>query len=168
MIACMRSATSIRASLLRLSLVPLACSLLACSESSSDDDRRSVSSSSGNNGGRDAGLTEAGVDPNDGRDSEPASCFAACQNTAFTCQAKGASSTTITEAELVIGGSGCTGTLKTSGGTTVALKLDCAERTVCIGGAPGTTPTDCAPGTFSAFSYAYTPKDDVLTVCTRN
>ncbi|MBX3222333.1 MAG: hypothetical protein KF795_17570 [Labilithrix sp.] len=133
-------------------------------ESSADDVRRGRE----DEGAEDAGLTEAGVDRNGGRDTSAASCFAACQNTAFTCQAKNGSRTTVSEAELTLDATGCTGSLKQGTAAAVALRLDCAEAQVCIGGAPGTTPSDCVDATFSAFTYGYTPSGGVLTVCTRN
>src|SRR5688572_3136560 len=113
--------------------------LFGCTSESSSPDRTSVPN--GNDGGGDAGLTEAGVDPSGGRDDTAASCFAACQNSTFTCQAKAGASTTVTEAELTPEPIGCVGTLKKGEEPAVALKLDCGERKVCVGGAPGSDPT---------------------------
>lgn len=142
---------------------------VGCSQSDggSDDRREVASDTTGDAAGKDAGPTKAGVDPNGGRDSLPASCFAACQNTAFACQATG-TSTTVSEAELQVEGSGCTGTIKPSGGESVALKLDCTAATVCTGSAPGAPANECAPATFSAFTFGYTPNGGTHTVCTRN
>ena len=154
--------------MLLTSLAALA--LAACADDSPSDQRTSVPSGTGGDdgGSADSGLTEAGVDPNGGRDSEPASCFAACQNTGFTCQAKASTGTTVFATELLLDATGCSGSLKKTDEPAVALKLDCTQAQVCIGGAPGTTPTDCVAATFSAFTYGYTPNGGVLTVCTRN
>ena len=143
----------------------------ACSDDSSTTDRASVPTGDGGgaDGGKDAGLTEAGVDPTGGRDSEPASCFASCQNTAFTCQAKGPGGTAVSEAQMSGDSTGCVGSVKdVCGGDPVAMKIDCTNAQVCVGGAPGTTPTDCVPATFSAFNFAYTPTGGVQTICNRN
>jgi hypothetical protein len=149
--------------------LPLLGFAVACSSESPSDERSSgTSSSGGGGGGSDAGLTEAGVDVNGGRDTLPASCFAACQNVAFTCQEKTASKTTVSEAELTLTNLGCEGTIKEGAGEAVAMKVDCGELKVCVGGAPGTSPTACVPGTFSAFTFGYTPAGGALTVCTRN
>lgn len=117
---------------------------------------------------QDAGLTEAGVDRNGGRDTSAASCFAACQNTSFSCQAKVGAATTLSEAELTLDATGCTGSVTRGTSPAVALRLDCVEAQVCVGGSPGTTPADCVDATFSAFTYAYTSEDGAFTLCTRN
>ncbi len=120
-------------------------------------------------GAEDAGLTEAGVDRNGGRDASAASCFAACQNTSFTCQAKdGAAARTTSRVELTLDATGCTGSVTIGTSAAVALRLDCVEAQVCIGGSPGSTPTDCVDATFSAFTYAFTPEDGAFTLCTRD
>ena len=76
-----------------------ALAMFGCSDDSSNTDRTSTPLG-GNDSGREGGLTEAGVDVNGGRDDTAASCFAACENTAFTCQAKSGTTVTVTEAEL--------------------------------------------------------------------
>src|SRR5258708_7657695 len=73
----------------------------------------------GDNGPREPRESDAGteqrdvgpVDPNNGRDEKPESCFAACQNTAFTCQAKSGGTSTVTKADLQLTQAGCEGKL---------------------------------------------------------
>lgn len=162
--------TGVRRLISVIASVVLLPSVLGCEQETTSRDRENVPSGGDTDAGeKDAGLTEAGVDPNGGRDSDPASCFATCSNTAFTCQAKSGTATVVTQAELspAEDGTGCVGSLKDGAGT-VALKLDCPQVKVCIGGTPGTTPTDCVAATFSAMTYGYTPNGGVLTVCTRD
>jgi hypothetical protein len=111
-------------------------------------------------------------DPTGGRDDLAASCFAACQNTAFSCQAKSTSGTTVTAVDLTPDGTGCSGTITANGAaseTALAFKLECASRTVCMGSAPGQPPTSCVQATFSAFTFGYTPgSGGSINLCTRN
>lgn len=140
--------------------------VVACSSDSSESDRRSVPSNNENDGGG-GSTTDGGVDPTGGRDSEPSSCFAACQNGLFSCQQRTDGKIVVSKADITLDSSGCSGTL-TTGDEVVALKLTCLDAQVCFGGAPGTTPTNCVPGTFSAFSFAYAPEEGApQNVCTR-
>lgn len=139
--------------------------VVACSSDSTESDRRNVPGGSQSDGG--GSTTDAGVDPKGGRDSEPSSCFAACQNGLFACQQRTDGKIVVSKADVTLDSSGCSGTL-TTGNEVVALKLTCLDAQVCFGGAPGTTPTNCVPGTFSAFSFAYAPEEGApLNVCTR-
>lgn len=139
------------------------------SEDGSGGARTSAGTGSGSDAGADAASPPA--DPNQGRDDTAASCFASCSNTDFSCQAKTASGTVVTTADLAPDQEGCTGTLTTasaSGETVVAMKLDCLARKVCTGSAPGQAATNCVPATYSATAFAYTPAGGVLNICTRN
>jgi hypothetical protein len=123
--------------------------------------------------GADADAAAVQPDPSGGRDDSPASCYAACQNGAFTCQTKGDPGAAILNAELTPDANGCAGTLTTASASpseqSVALQIDCKAVTVCRGDAPGQPATTCAAGTFSAFSFAYRQgAATVATVCTRN
>jgi len=138
--------------------------LVACSSDDSDSDRRNVRTGDAGDGGS---TTDAGVDPTGGRDSEPSSCFAACQNSLFSCQQRADGKIVVSKADLTLDSSGCSGTL-TTGDDAVALKIVCLDAQVCVGGAPGTEPTSCVPGTFSAFSFAYAPEEGAAqNICTR-
>lgn len=144
-------------------MVTLFClGLLACSAEPTSEERRSVQG-----GGQDGGSNTAdggAIDPSGGRDDAASSCFAACQNTSFSCKTKDGA---VTIADLAPDPMGCTGTLKRAA-EVIALKLDCVGRKVCAGGPPGQPPTSCVPGTFSAFSFAYTPSGAPPNVCTRD
>jgi hypothetical protein len=123
--------------------------------------------------GADAGdpdVVAVTPDDDEGRDNEAASCFAACQNTSFSCQAKAeGQSTAVGTADLMPEGGGCAGTLTTEGDEAFELELDCSLRTVCVGSAPGEPATVCVSGMFSAFSFAYAPSAGGATnICTRN
>lgn len=128
-----------------------------------------------NDGGASADADAATLepDPTGGRDDKAASCYAACQNGAFTCQTKGDPSAVLTTIELTPETGGCSGTL-TTGSTTpneqsVAMKLDCTLGDVCQGDAPAQPATTCLKGLFSAFSFSYVPKGATAQrVCTRN
>lgn len=142
----------------RLALFAIAASalaLLACEAESTTPNRGSVGAS---DAGADADALAPGQpDPKDGRDEDPASCYAACSNTAFSCQAGNVA----TNADLIPDSTGCAGTLTTGKGTAdekaVALKLDCGAKKICIGTAPGQPADNCVAGSFSAFSFSYTP-----------
>lgn len=143
-----------------------ALALFACAEESTGPSRTSVGAS---DAGSDADALAPGQpDPKDGRDEDPASCYAACANTAFSCQAGNVA----TNADLVPDSTGCSGTLTTGKGTTdekaVALKLDCGAKKICIGAAPGQPANDCVAGSFSAFSFSYTPAGGAQNVCIRD
>jgi hypothetical protein len=144
----------------------------ACSKADSADDRIAPPPPTAD-GGADADAATELPDPNGGRDTKPASCFAACQNTEFSCATKGGASPIVTNAELLREGDGCVGTLTADRGAAnekvLALKLDCASGDICIATAPGGAPTSCVAGTFSAFSFAYVPTaGGVMNLCTRN
>ena len=144
-----------------LALVSLGCE----KEDSSDDGaRRGSSSEDPSDGGTSSNGGDA--DPTGGRDDDAASCFAACQNTAFSCQPKGGG--TISTADLFPDANGCTGTLTTDGAAS-ALKVDCLARQICTGADPAGEATACGGATYSAFSFAFTPTGaDGELVCTRN
>jgi hypothetical protein len=145
-----------------------ASTVVACSTSGSSEERTNVGSSGNKDASSDADLGDSGTpDPSGGRDDTTASCFAACQNGLFSCQAKSGTSTTVTTADITPEPAGCGGTL-TKGTEVVALKVDCAERKVCVGSAPGEPASSCVPATFSAFAFAYTPTGGAQNLCTRN
>ena len=132
--------------------------LVACASEESSGDPRGGSTSSSSSGSSSGSATP---DPTGGRDDKPASCFAACQNSSFNCEAKGAS--TVLKADLVLEGPGCHGLLKNADGSSVELKLDCNGgqiSQVCVNSA-------CGAALFSAFSFSYTPAGGASTVCTR-
>lgn len=128
---------------------------VACAEESTSKERGNVTPPAGDGGpSSDASSSEAGTpDPNDGRDTEPASCYAACSNSSFTC------GTLV--ANLAMDSAGCTGTIGPAGGATQTLKLDCGARKVCIESA-------CVEGRYSATTFAYTPSGGKQVVCTRD
>jgi hypothetical protein len=128
--------------------------VVGCTTESTSSDRKSAGSSPTDDAGASDAATEAAVaDPNDGRDSDPASCYAACQNTSFTCGSL--------VANLAPDSAGCTGTIGPEGGASSTLKLDCGARNVCIDSA-------CGGGTFSAFTFSYTPAGGAKVICTRD
>lgn len=142
----------------------------ACTAESTSADRTSVPTGDAD-GGADADAAVQAPDPAGGRDDNAASCYAACQNTAFTCQTKGTPTTIITTAEMAVDDRGCSGTTTVDGSSTgesVALKLDCHSREICKGAAPDQPATACVPGTYSAFSFAYANAGGGTTLCTRN
>jgi hypothetical protein len=127
---------------------------IACAEESTSKERSNVTPPAGDGGSEASTTSDAGTpDPEDGRDTEPASCFAACSNTAFTCGSLVASVTPDS--------AGCTGTIGPAGGTTQTLKLDCGAKKVCVEGA-------CVDGRYSATTFAYTPAGGTQIVCTRD
>lgn len=140
----------------RLVLLVLPVLAIGCAEETTSSDRKSTPSSSGSDAGTDATTEAATADPNDGRDSDPASCYAVCSNTSFTC---GSSPALV--ANLAPDEKGCTGTIGPAGGATKPLKLDCGPREVCVDGA-------CVGGSFSAFTFSYTPAGGAKIVCTRD
>lgn len=156
--------------LLTLGLLAASSAAACSSEDGGGTDRSSTGSGgSGADAGTDAAAPQA--DPNQGRDDLPASCFAACSNADFSCQAKTASGTSVTTAELAPDSEGCSGTLTTasaSGDTVVAMKVDCLARKVCLGSAAGQPATSCVAATYSATSFAYALSSGALNVCTRN
>lgn len=164
----------IRASFLAGTIVLVTLALAAvpgCSSESASGNRTSAPPTP-SDGGADADGAAVPPDPAGGRDDSPASCYAACQNGGLTCQSKGDSSAILTTVELSPEPGGCAGTL-TTGSTTpteqsVAIKIDCKTVTICKGDAPGQPATTCVPGTFSAFSFAYSPAGGAQSVCTRN
>lgn len=145
-------------------LATLWLALPACSSTDSTDSDRSIS-------GKDAGTTDpesSTPDPSGGRDDSASACFAACQNSSFSCQARSGTSTALTTVELALDGLvGCVGTT-TAGTETKSLKLDCTARKVCVGDSATQTPTTCVSATFSALSFAYASGGGPETVCTRN
>jgi hypothetical protein len=59
---------------------------VACAEESTSNERSNVTPPAPDAGTNEASAPEAGTpDPEDGRDTEPASCYAACSNATFTC-----------------------------------------------------------------------------------
>lgn len=144
--------------------------LAACAAETGTAERRDVAPPSGEGTEEETQAAAPAPDPEDGRDDTAASCFAACQNLQFSCSATGETKETVTE--LVPEGKGCLGTWTSGRGTTSersgALAVDCVERVVCVGDAPGAPATACVSGTFSAFSFAYTPEGGKKTVCTRS
>jgi hypothetical protein len=151
--------------------VLLATAPWGCSSQGSPPDRSSVPTPNEGDAGRDADAARTPPDFSGGRDDKASSCYAACQNVSFTCQAKGDSSLTFTTADLAAEETGCSGTLTAAGGPpqAVAMKVDCSTGKICKGEAPGQPATSCASGTFSAFSFAYAPSPGgAMNVCTRN
>jgi hypothetical protein len=150
----------------------LAAAMIAgcASASSTPEDRTTVPVE---DGGAEADAAVTPLDPTGGRDENPASCYASCQNAHFTCQTKGDSSAALATVEVAVDERGCSGTILV-GSTTppeqaVAFKVDCHDMTVCRGDAPGQPATACVSGTFSAFGFAYTPSaGGASSVCTRN
>lgn len=138
--------------------VSIACAALlciACAEESTSKDRSSVNNQPTSDGGTGDAGGDAGVaDPEDGRDEDPASCYAACSNTTFTCSSN-------VVATLAPEQTGCTGTVGPAGGATKTLKLDCGAKKVCIDGT-------CIDGKFSAFTFAYTQAGATEVICTRD
>lgn len=131
----------------------LALACAACAEESTSKERENVTPPAAD-AGSEASTTDAGTpDPEDGRDTDPASCYAACSNTAFTCGSLVASVTP--------DAAGCTGTIGPAGDATQTLKLDCGAKTVCVDGA-------CVAGRYSATTFAYTPSGGMQIVCTRD
>jgi hypothetical protein len=145
--------------------------LFGCSSSSSEPNRPTVIGAEDGGGvDGDAAMPEAA--PNGGRDDNASSCFAACQNAGFTCQAKGDTGATITTVDMLLDAKGCSGTL-TTGSTmpneqSVAITIECAKGEICRGEAPGAAATVCVSGLFSAFSFSYVPAGGPENVCTRN
>ena len=145
--------------------------MFGCSSSSSGPNRPTViGSEDGGAADGDAATPEAA--PNGGRDDNASSCFAACQNAGFTCQAKGDTGATITTVDMILDAKGCSGTL-TTGATmpneqSVAITNECAKGEICRGEAPGAAATVCGSGLFSAFSFSYVPSGGPENVCTRN
>jgi hypothetical protein len=145
--------------------------VVGCTAETTSADRTSVPTQAPD-AGADADAATQAPDPSGGRDDNAASCYAACQNTAFTCQTKGASTTAISTAELAVDERGCSGTIVASGAAAgeegAALKLDCHDRTICKADAPGQPATACVAGVYSAFSFAYALAGGGTMVCTRN
>lgn len=145
--------------------------MYGCSSSSSEPNRpTTITGDGGGEAGEDGGMPEAA--PNGGRDDNASSCFAACQNAGFTCQAKGDTGATITTVDMILEPNGCAGTL-TTGATmpnerSVAITIECAKGEICRGEAPGAAATVCVSGLFSAFSFSYIPAGGLENVCTRN
>jgi hypothetical protein len=142
---------------------------LGCSSKETSPDRASPPP---NDGGADADAA-AQPDPNGGRDDNAASCYASCQNGAFTCQAKGDPSTILTTVEMTPDQAGCSGTLTTAPTTpnekSVPMTIDCVDGKICVASAPGQPATTCVSGTFSAFSFAFVPSGgSAMNVCTRD
>ena len=145
--------------------------MVGCSSSSSEPNRpTTITGDGGGDGGEDGGMPEAA--PNGGRDDNASSCFAACQNVAFTCQTKGDTGATITTVDMILEAKGCAGTL-TTGATmpneqSVAISIECAKGEICRGESPGAAATVCVSGLFNAFSFSYIPAGAAENVCTRN
>ena len=129
--------------------------VVACAEESTSKERTNVTPPAGD-GGSEASTSDAGTpDPEDGRDTDPASCYAACSNSTFTCAPGGL------VASVTPDSAGCTGTIGPAGSpTTQTLKLDCGAKKVCI-------ESTCADGRYSATTFAYTPSGGSQIVCTR-
>jgi len=128
---------------------------VGCAEESTSKERGNVTPPAGDGGSKtDASTTDAGTpDPEDGRDTDPASCFAACSNASFTCGSL--------VANVTPDSAGCLGTIGPSGGSTQELKLDCGAKKVCVAGA-------CVDGRYSATTFAYTPAGGTQIICTRD
>jgi hypothetical protein len=128
---------------------------VACAEESTSKERSNATPPATTDAGaNEASTTEAGTpDPNDGRDTEPASCYAACANSSFTCGSL--------VANVTPDSAGCTGTIGPASGTTQTLKLDCGAKEVCIEGT-------CVDGRYSPTTFAYTPAGGTQIVCTRD
>jgi hypothetical protein len=151
-------------------LLALTVAITACTAESTPEDRTSAPVADG--GGADADAAVTPLDPTGGRDDNAASCYAACQNTRFTCQTKGDSSAALATVDVAVDERGCSGTIGSVSAPAdqgLAIKVDCRDKTVCKGDAPGAPATVCVSGTFSAFSFAYTPSGAAAaSVCTRN
>lgn len=127
---------------------------VACAEESTSKERSNVNPPGGDAGAEASTSSEAGTpDPNDGRDTEPASCFAACSNSSFTCGSLVANVTPES--------TGCSGTIGPATGATQTLKLDCGAKKVCV-------ESSCVDGRYSATTFAYTPAGGTQIVCTRD
>lgn len=144
--------------------VPVAMTALACA--SSDDP------SPARDGGTTTPERDSGpVDPTGGRDEKPESCFASCQNSSFTCQAKDGTTSTLTTVSLQLDDKGCGGKFrKSSDGpeTAVNIQLSCLDADVCLGSAPGQAASGCVTGAFSATTFSFTPSGGKLTTCVRD
>jgi hypothetical protein len=128
----------------------------ACQEETTSKERSNVNQPGADGGTNDGSAGEAGApDPEDGRDTEPASCYAACSNSTFTC-VPGALVVSVTPDS-----AGCTGTVGPAGGTQQTMKLDCGAKKVCVDSA-------CVDGRYSATTFAYTPSGGSQVVCTRD
>jgi hypothetical protein len=141
-------------------LVAVLCAALlsttACAEESTTKERSNVTPPAGDGGSNEASTTDAGTpDPEDGRDTDPASCFAACSNASFTCTPGSLVANVTPDA------AGCTGTIGPATGATQILKVDCGAKKVCID-------DTCADGRYSATTFAYTPSGGTQVVCTRD
>lgn len=142
--------------------------LVACESETREPDRPSTAAAPQDAGTDGDALAPGEPDPKDGRDEDPASCYAACSNTAFSCQAGDVA----THANLNPDASGCSGLLTTGRGTAeekgFAMKLDCGAKTVCLADTPDGPATTCVSGSFSAFSFSYKPASGGENVCIRD
>lgn len=172
----MNRVTSISSQLcVALALVLFAVATPACSSEDTGADRTSVPPAGDGGTGGDADAASATPDPTGGRDAAASSCYAACQNTGFTCQMNGdPKAESLFTLSLVPDDEGCSGTLTTGEATanerTVEIKLQCRGAKVCIADAPGQPATACVTATFNAFTFAYTSAaaGGAANVCTRN
>lgn len=148
-----------REALVGVAVIALASTaLLACSGASTSGDGEAGDPGAGGSSGA------AKVDVKQGRDETPASCFAACQNTAFSCQTKAGTTRTTTLAELSPSPTGCVGSSK-AGASTQPLELDCTQAKACWGPEGGRT---CVSAAFSALSFAFDRGGAAgTTICTR-
>lgn len=144
-----------RRTLLVLTSITFALVSAACAEESTSKERSNVNNNPATDGGaNEAGSNEAGTpDPDDGRDTEPASCYAACSNTSFTCGS--------VVANVSPDSAGCTGTIGPPGGATQTLKLDCGAKKVCV-------ESSCVDGRYSATTFAFAGAGGAQVVCTRD
>jgi len=124
---------------------------IACAAESAPSNRTSAAppaAADAGNADADAQAAAPVADPNDGRQEDPAACYAACANTSFTC---GDIAATVAFEQ-----TGCSGTIGTS-----TLQLDCGAKKVCVDGT-------CVAATFDAFSFAYTPAGGAKVICRRD
>ncbi|MBS2012771.1 MAG: hypothetical protein JST00_07790 [Deltaproteobacteria bacterium] len=105
-----------------------------------------------------SGSPQGSVDPTGGRDKTMASCFAACQNSNFSCRSKELPRSILT-IELAPTDTGCAGSVK-EGSAERKMAIDCGNGRACTNGS-------CVDATFSAFSFGY-EIGGATTVCTRN
>lgn len=157
-----------------LSFAMIAGGMVGCASSADTTPAPAATPVAATDAGSDADAEAQIPDPQGGRTAEASSCFAACQNTEFTCVAKGAPSTAVAvSVQLETNMAGCAGTLSTGAGTMseeqVPVVIECLKKTFCRADAPAGAATTCSAATFSAFAFAYTPSGaTVETICTRN
>jgi hypothetical protein len=155
-------------------LVAMTAAVVGCSSSDTAPAPAAATTPAATDAGAEAEAAAQLPDPQGGRTAEASSCFAACQNTGFTCAPRGAASAVEqVSVQLETNPAGCAGTLSIGTGTAseqqVPVVIECLKKTFCRADAPGGAATTCAAATFSAFAFAYVPSGAAVeTICTRD